>query len=173
MKKFVAATGLVVLMLGTAGCFGSKDPGTVAASCSFTYQLDGAPELLGSAASFKDSAADALAAGQSTSLATIAATAGWQGAWDRMVIVKKGMPADYLSRVAQTPDLCWSGIPDIDDRWASGGYYVFMRGAEPVQSVKWVSPTEAYFGYTGEPVVGADVVLQSDSSGGVRMDPQQ
>jgi len=169
MKKIIPIVGLIVLMLGAAGCFASKSPTAGAAACPLTYELDGAPKPLGSATSFTESAADALAAGQPTTLASIAEVAGWRGTWDRMVIVKKGMPADYVARIAQTPDLCWTGIPDVDDRWASNGYYVFMRGAEPIQSVEWQSPMDDVLGYAGDPVVGVDVLLQSN---GNRLYPQ-
>lgn len=173
MKKIGMSAGLAVLMLSTAGCFASKTPTPVAAECPVTYELGSAPETLGSSGSFKESAAEALAAGTTTSLSAIAADAGWQGAWDRMVIVKSGMPADYVARIAQTPDTCWNGIPGLDDHWdgAGYGYYVFLDDARPVQSVQWQS-AEAYFGYNGDPVLGAEIPLESASSDGNLLLPQ-
>lgn len=111
-----------------------------------TFDLWGTREVLGPAEPFNIEAHRAAVGTEPVTLDAMAAVAGWQGNWDRMIDVPDNTDAEYLNKWAGTDGICWEGFigRDVGTNDSSQGVFLFMDGENPVQ-VLWYKGSEKAF----------------------------
>lgn len=130
------------------------------------FDLWDTSEVLGPAEPFNVEARRAASASEPTTLDAIAAVAGWQGNWDRMIRVPDYATIDMLNSWVGTTSNCWKGISDyvIWTEGTSEGEYLFMDGTKPVQVVRYTGPEKLFFINRQPPVVDRHAVLTPNGS---------
>ncbi|MEU4315873.1 hypothetical protein [Nocardia sp. NPDC024068] len=126
-----------------------------------TFDLWGTREVLGPAEPFNNEADRAASGTEPTTLDAIAAVAGWQGNWDRVIDVPDNTTADELNKWAGAAPTCWEGFigRDVGTDDSSEGVLLFMDGEKPVQ-VLWYKGSEKDFRISRKsPVVQRHAVL--------------
>lgn len=120
---------------------------------------EGNSSSLGSGVRFQYALEDAVKGNQPTNLDRLAQTAGWTGEWDRVVDLFPGVTAEDLERITGITGMCWKSLPTKDSGSEQQyGYYLFLDGNAPVQTIPWTSDIK-YLEFGDAGVVRRDAEL--------------
>ncbi|MBB5912769.1 hypothetical protein BJY24_001636 [Nocardia transvalensis] len=163
MKNAVAALAIGAL-LTSAGCglLDGSDDGDAGAGCTTTFDLSPVKENLGPRVGFKEKAAQAAEASAPTTLIAITTAAGWSGDWDRMVDIPQNTRADQIDALAGTSGVCWKNAPkprSADGDGPHRGYYLFLKGDQPRQTIDWSGNFDQVFAVDKGTVLTPDTTL--------------
>ncbi|WP_280382374.1 hypothetical protein [Nocardia wallacei] len=163
MKNTIAAFAVGAL-LASAGCgLLDRSGGTESGDgCTSTFDLSPAKENLGSRVSFKERAKQAAEAPAPTTLGDIARAAGWNDGWDRMVDIPQNTKADQINALAGTSGICWKNAPkprSSDGDGPQRGYYLFLKGNQPLQTIDWSYNFDQVFALTKGSALTPDATL--------------
>ncbi|GGN94288.1 hypothetical protein [Nocardia rhizosphaerihabitans] len=172
MIRSAIATSVIVTataVLGT-GCAAieSSDSSAQSSTCATKFRF-GTAEPLGLISRFADQANSAASTGSTTTMRSIAASAGWKDGWDRVVEVPQGITIDELNRRTGADSVCWNNVPEGSSSDApQKGYYLFLDGTQPVQSTSWSGKHDRAFDFTGTDQILADTPLIGTGQGTLR-----
>ncbi|WP_454198514.1 hypothetical protein [Nocardia sp. Marseille-Q1738] len=132
------------------------------AHCANVFSMSSSEEPLGSTIGFTRAAMKAATGTEPVSLADIAREAGWNDGWDRMVDVPEEITAEELNRRANTPANCWKSLPqpfNSDGEGPPNGFYLFLLGDKPIQTVNWYYGHDQAFDFRGQDAIYPTTVL--------------
>ncbi|WP_156959397.1 hypothetical protein [Nocardia sp. BMG51109] len=152
MKNAIAVLAVGALMT-SAGCglLDGTDSTDSDAGCTSTFDLSPAEENLGSRVGFKEKAEQAAEGAAPTSLIAITDAAGWRGDWDRMIDIPQNTKSDQIDALAGTSGICWKNLPkprSSDGDGPQRGYYLFLKGNQPLQTIDWSANFDQVFAVT-------------------------
>ncbi|WP_416565486.1 hypothetical protein [Nocardia testacea] len=165
MRSFattVTALAAVLLLPGCSvvdGLSGKAGSPSEERTCTAEFHIAGNSSSLGSGVRFQYALEDAVKGNQPTNLDRLAQTAGWTGKWDRIVDLFPGVTAEDLERITGITGMCWKSLPTKDSGSEQQyGYYLFLDGNDPVQTIPWTSDIK-YLEFGDAGVVRRDAEL--------------
>ncbi|MFI9534749.1 hypothetical protein ACIG56_16045 [Nocardia fusca] len=162
MRSFATAVAALAAVLLLPGCSVVDGLSGKAASpaeeraCTTEFHIAGNASSLGSGVRFQYALEDAVKGTRPTTPNQLAQTAGWTGTWDRVVDLSPGITAEDLERITGITGMCWKSLPEKDlGSEQQYGYYLFLDGDVPVQTLPWTSDIK-YLEFGDAGVVGRD-----------------